>query len=377
MTLYLGVTYHNVMTSRGRHEGGLASRYRDHVLTQPVALRSVLERFREGSVFQDWDARWRERGRPLVVLTGMGASLFAAEVAAVSLARAGVFARAIATSDLLDYELAALPSQRFLVVVSQSGESAELAGLLERVETDELHVITNRPDSTLAKHCRKTAVLGVAQDESVALSTYTGSLAALLLLSAGFADARRGVVAARLRAAADEIERRVPGWDAQALGLAGRLANVRSVSFIGWGWGIGSARESALLFKEGARTFSEAMSAAMFRHGAVEVVDERHAVVLFMNDRGDPRREDAWAYVAELLDLPGQVFVIGPDMPRDLAGQGLVEIPAGDGTEASVLTEIVPVQLLAGHLAREVGFQAGIFRNTTPVVSRTPIRSGA
>lgn len=354
----------------------LQGRYRAQLLAQPAAIEGVTARFREGSAFQDWAAQWRERGRPLVVLTGMGASLFAAEVAAVFLAREGVFVRAIATSDLLDYELASLPAERFLVVVSQSGESAELAGLLERLDSDELYVVTNRPDSALAKECRHTAVLGVAQDESVALGTYTGSLAALLLLSAELAGVRGPVVRDGIHAAAHDIEHELAGWDAQAIEVANLLADVRCVSFLGWGWGIGSARESALLFKEGARTFSEAMSAAMFRHGAVEVVDERHAVVLFLNDRGDPGREDAWAYVAELLRLPGHVITIGPDLPGDLAGPGLVAIRAGDGTPASVLSEIVPVQLLAGHLASRVGFEAGAFRNTTPVVSRTPIRIG-
>jgi glucosamine 6-phosphate synthetase-like amidotransferase/phosphosugar isomerase protein len=129
--------------------------------------------------------------------------------------------------------------------------------------------------------------------------------------------------------------------------------------------------------KEAARVPSEAMSAAQFRHGAVEVVDRRQAIVFFMNDRGDAQREDAWAYVAELVALDTTVVVIGPEPPSDVRGPRLLHVRAGDTLgEAAPIAEIVPIQLLAAQLAKSAGFEAGGFRNTTPVVSRIPVRTG-
>lgn len=349
----------------------------DSIVAQPRALRDVIKRHEQANELADWGSEWRHRERPFIVLAGMGASLFAAEAIAVGLVREGIAARAIAVSELLDYELNGLPSETFIVAVSQSGESAEIKALLQKVPAESLYAITNRDDSTLGRRCRRTAVLGVPPDRSVAITTYTASLAILQLLATHLTAPDGKAVAGQVTAlakTADEIKRLLPVWEAQVRELALRLKGVHSIYLVGWGSGVASAREAALLLKEGARTPSEAMSSAMFRHGAVEVLDERFAVVFFMNDQGDPSREDAWAYVAELLQLRSQVIVIGHDIPSDLSSPWLFEIDAGDATARTVISEIIPIQLLAWRIAQERGFEAGVFRNTSPVVSRPPIR---
>jgi glucosamine--fructose-6-phosphate aminotransferase (isomerizing) len=350
------------------------NRYLQDVLGQPTALRAAVSD--SGLTAARWAQEWHESGRRPIVFTGMGASLFAAEAVSAVLSRDGIRSRAIATSDLLDYELAALADDPFLVVVSQSGESAELAGLMERVAPDRVRAVTNRAEGRLAEWAGDSLVMGASPDLSVAIRSYTVTLAVLLL----FASALRTgveVAVARILAAADEIERATDAWQSAARSIATRLSGVQFVTYLGWASGIASAREASLLMKEGARVASEAMSAAQFRHGAVEVVDRRQAIVFFMNDRGDAQREDAWAYVAELVALDTTVVVIGPEPPSDVRSPRLLHVRAGDTLEeAASIAEIVPIQLLAAELAQSAGFEAGGFRNTTPVVSRIPVRTG-
>ena len=350
------------------------TQYLQDILGQPTALRAVVSD--SGPTAGRWAQEWHGSGRRPILFTGMGASLFAAEAVSAVLSRDGIASRAIATSDLLDYERATLADDPFLVVVSQSGESAELAGLMARVAPDRVRAVTNRAEGRLADWAGDTLVIGAIPDLSVAIRSYTVTLAALLLLAAAL---RTGVGAAatRILAAADEIQRDTGAWQSAARSVASRLSEVQFVTFLGWGSGIGSAHDASLLMKEGARVPSEAMSAAQFRHGAVEVVDRRQATVFFMNDRGDAQREDAWAYVAELMALDTTVVVIGPEPPSDVRTPRLLHVRAGDTLEeAGALAEIVPIQLLAAELAQSSGFEAGSFRNTTPVVSRIPVRTG-
>lgn len=348
------------------------TRYEDDVHGQPDALRTIAARFgRPASAFVAWADAWRAAGQPPIVLTGMGASLYAAQGIQASLARAGLPVRAIATSDLLDFEAGALESG-FTIVVSQSGESTEAKDLLGQIEPGRVFSITNRPGSTLGASSGQSVSLEIPGDRSVAVRTYTCSLAALLFLAAELEGRQRSAVGRAVRGAADEIDRMLPTWDAATAPLADAVARARFVSFVGWNAGIASAHEAALLMKEGARTPSEGMGAAQFRHGAVEVVDERHVTVVFANSVGDSDREDYRAYIAEFAALPGTVVTVGADVPAAHA-PGVIHLPTEDrGSPANGIADIVPIQLLAGRVAARLGFEAGEFRNTTPVISERP-----
>lgn len=348
------------------------SRYDDDVRGQPDALRDIVDRFGgPTSALIGWADAWREAAHPPIVLTGMGASLFAAQGVQASLARAGLPVRAIATSDLLDFETAAL-EVGFTIVISQSGESTEVKDLVEHVEPGRVFSLTNRQTSTLGSSAGHTVNLGVPRDRSVAVRTYTCSLAALLFLAAELEGTPRSMVSSAVLGAAVEIDQMLPVWDQAAERLAERVTEARLVSFVGWNSGIATAQEAALLMKEGARAPSEGMGAAQFRHGAVEVIDERHITVVFANSVGDSAREDHQAYIAEFAALPGTVVAVGADVPR-IAPKEVVHLVTQDrGSPANGIVDIVPIQLLAGHVATRLGFEAGEFRNTTPVISERP-----
>lgn len=351
--------------------GTTKSTFLDEVAAQPAALRQVATHFgADSSPFVGWARSWRDEGARPIVLTGMGASLFALESANTILALAGVRSRVIPTSDLLETELRAL-DDAFVVVVSQSGESTEVKELLALVEPRRVHALTNHSDSSLARSGADVAHLGVASDRSVALVTYTASLAALVLLCAELGRGSRSWYAARIEQVADEIAATLPAWAVRAEALAPAVERACSMTVVGWGAAIGVAHEAALLFKEAARLPAEGMSASQFRHGAVELVDERHVTVVLANRTREGAREDRAAHIAELAALPGRVIVIGdepvPASPR-LTQVRTVERESPLGS----LADIVPLQLLAASVAARTGFEAGEFRNTTPVIAERP-----
>src|SRR5665213_3663813 len=163
-----GLTYNDVTMSSNLTEDTLTNQ----VAAQAATIRATIARVVADGTLRDWGEAWRGAGKPPLVLTGMGASLFAAEAAAVELQRAAASARAIPTSDLLDFELDSLSDKTWIVAVSQSGESIEMVALTDRVPSDRLLAITNREGSRLASRCLRTLLLGINTQETVAVSTY-------------------------------------------------------------------------------------------------------------------------------------------------------------------------------------------------------------
>ncbi len=87
-----------------------------------------------------------------VIFTGMGSSLSACIPATIILAEHGMPALALETSELVSAYHRLLGEKSLLVVVSQSGQSAEIVRLVEDLDGRvSLIGVTNTPDSPLAK----------------------------------------------------------------------------------------------------------------------------------------------------------------------------------------------------------------------------------
>lgn len=351
------------------------SQYYDDVRGQPAALRALSASLgSDVSPLAQWAGDWRRGGRPPIVLTGMGASLFAAEAFVPTLVLAGLQARAVATSDLVDFEQR-IADGAFVVALSQSGESAEIKELLAQLDPARIHAITNQLDSPLGMGAGNVLNLALPPDRSVAVKTYSGSVVALAFLAAELLGMPRSAVMEGVDSLADEIEAEIPAWDIAAAEIADTLKAIRSISFIGWRGGIASAREAALLVKEAARTPGEGMSAAQFRHGAVELVDQRHATFVLINATDVAPDEDRMTYVQELHALPGFLAVVGSMTGTARAGDPPTLRTIDRRSPLGSVADMVPLQLLARHIAEGSGFEAGDFRNTTSVIRERPTGS--
>jgi glucosamine 6-phosphate synthetase-like amidotransferase/phosphosugar isomerase protein len=71
-----------------------------------------------------------------IVFTGMGGSYDECYVPVAALARRGVASQMILSSELLHFRLPALPAGALLACVSQSGESAEVVAVVERLRRE-------------------------------------------------------------------------------------------------------------------------------------------------------------------------------------------------------------------------------------------------
>src|SRR5512134_3954884 len=125
--------------------------FRD-VLDQPLALRETHRGLEVSRALAGIAARLADGGFRRVVLTGMGSSYHGLAPLHLRLVGAGHQPATVESSELLHYQQALLGPDTLLVLVSQSGRSAEIVRLLEAVRGRGVATIgvTNTAQSPLA-----------------------------------------------------------------------------------------------------------------------------------------------------------------------------------------------------------------------------------
>ncbi len=278
-----------------------------------------------------------------LILSGMGSSLWACYPLCDYLAARGILSTVMDAAELLHYQQRAC-RDAVVILVSRSGESVEVVKLLPLCKTQGATIIgiTNEPGSTLARQSDHVVLMASRADEAVAVQTYTATLATLYLL--GAAVVAEPSAEGELRSLIASMAAGMNEWVAASETWRSFFENASTIYLLARGASVASAMEGALLFHEVAKFPAISMGAGSFRHGPVEVVDDKFRAVVFAPN--DATRELNLALARDLTRLGGQVHCIHPDAPAALAP----------------VIEIVPVQLAALRLAEWRGIVPGKFR---------------
>lgn len=329
------------------------------ILGQGESLGSALRyQFGEGAATLK-EAASLLRSRKRVLISGIGASLFASIPLEYSLCSLGIDAVAIEAGELLHYRHDAF-ADAVAVIVSRSGESIEVARLLAVLKGRQPIIgISNEPQSLLAQSADVSINISSRPDEMVAIQTYTATLLALHLLAGAVVNSMNAT-REKLEALEPELSCLVQSnmdarfqWDAF-------FDSDFPVYLLARGPSCASAFEGALLFNEVAKSPAIGMAIASFRHGPVEVVDSRFKGLVFAPQ--GRTREINLALARDLTAFGGHVRVIGPPPQHLSAGDWC---PTPDVPEAlAPLFEIVPAQVAALRLAELRGIAPGSFRYT-------------
>lgn len=330
-----------------------ASGFVADVLAQPGALRDTLAVLaaprRE---VRELAARFRVGQGHRLVLTGVGASHAALNWLLFRLTPLGFCPLLVETGELLGEAGAVMNEQAVLVVVSQSGRTAEVVDLLAAAAGRTVVAVTNDPSSPLARGAAHVYATRAGGEHSVPCKTYVTALAALAALAGDFAARPRVSDLELLGAAADAMGAYLDGWEAKAAELAERLGGARSLLVCGRGYSLGSAIAGAMTLREAARTHAEAVSGAQFRHGHMEMIQSGAAVLMLRGAESSAPMQEKLA--RDIEERGGTVVMVGS------GSDGAARLPDCDPTTLALL-EILPAQLAAIGLARRQGIEPGVF----------------
>ena len=340
------------------------SEYIDNILGQPAALRSVLAGL-DLRLVSHLAGRVRAGDFDRIILTGMGASLFAAYPAYTILAGGGLPAWWLETGELAESARALVTPKTLLWVVSQSGRVPEGIALLDALSGRPPALVlatTNKLDSPLAARAGLVLPLHTAEEQGVATRSYVNTLAVAQLAALAMAGHDLSPALDLLGRASETLEAYLLSWEQTVAAFAHLLPQPDRLLLLGRGASLAAALDGALVLKEAARAHVEGMSIGQFRHGPLELADSRLTVLVFAGPASQAAADRQLART--IVDCGARAVWMGRDGDHS---PDTVPVPAAEGIGLPI-AQIVPVQLLSLYLAQGQGFEAAAFRHLGKVV---------
>ena len=338
--------------------GKFPDRFVAEIAEQPQALR----RAGRGLVEQSGQlARLREAvaSSRSILFTGMGSSYDACYPIVTALAGQGRPCSMLDTAELLHFRMPLLKPDSLLVCVSQSGESAELVRLIDRLPAGgrpTIAAVTNGSANTLAAAADIALDTCAGEELGPSTMTFVGAMAVLEALTGD----------PPLERAALEMERLLADPDGAADHLSAWIDGRPTLALVGRGSARAAAEMGALTLKEAARFPAESMQAAQFRHGPLELAGP-HLAVLVIATEPDTRPLEL-KLAGELAAAGAAVLVVSQDGDCPEGAEAIPVGPLSGGLAAAAAT--VPAQLLAWRLARCRGLTPGEFAIAGKVTTR-------
>jgi glutamine---fructose-6-phosphate transaminase (isomerizing) len=298
-----------------------------------------------------------------VVLTGMGASFHALHVLHLALIAQGFTSLMLETSELVHYQSGLLDGPKtLLIVVSQSGQSAEIVRLL-RVNRKRCPIIavTNTAASTLARQANAVVLTYAGVEFSVSCKTYVSAIMALQWLGEVLCQGDAKREQRRLMQAATVVEAYLASWRDKVEELVKVVPNVRHLFLLGRGNSLAAVGTGALVLKEASHFPAEGMSSAAFRHGPFEMLDPDTLVLVFGGER--KTRALSRKLVEDIRARGGGAQLIGEDGALECCRL------ADYGSMLRPFLEILPIQMLTLGFAALRGLEAGRFVRASKITS--------
>ena len=371
---------HVVWDIEAAEKGGYEHFMMKEIMEQPRAVKSTVEpRIRDGKIhFEDFDLTAEElKGFNKIVITACGSAYHAGVVGKYvieSLCRIPVECE---LASELRYRNPIIDSHTLLIVISQSGETADTIAAMRECMSRGAHAlaIVNVVGSTIARIANSVIYTHAGPEIAVATTKgYTTQLAALYLFAVWAAgllgridETRYGELIGSIRDLPRLVQRAID-LNVHVKYLAERWHELRSLFFIGRNIDYAAAMEGSLKLKEISYIHSEAYAAGDLKHGTIALIDEKRLVVALccqtaLFDKMVSNIQEVKARGAKVLGLAlegnRRIFAEADDV---------LYVPQGEQLFAA-LPEIIPLQLFAYFIARENGCDIDKPRNLAKSVT--------
>lgn len=326
------------------------------ILDQPEALRRLIEPSSTAELTDVAAHHWDR-----IVLTGMGSSHFAGMPTWRRLTAAGRSAWAVDAGQLLDNPDLVTPNT-LLIATSQSGASAEVVEILDRVDDGTMNrarIVGVAADdgSPLARRSDAYLPLMSGNEATVSTKSYLNTLAVHRRIVAAFESEDADVATAEISEAASLVETRVAAGVDDALARDILDHERPRLAAIGKRDDAATALYAALITKESSKVAIEGYVGGEFRHGPFELAGRGMTAFVY----GAHRAADDAALSRLAEDVAGtgaRVILVGD---LDIPGAVSIDAPRVGSSLTALATGSVAAQLIAVALARANEVVPGAF----------------
>jgi glucosamine--fructose-6-phosphate aminotransferase (isomerizing) len=379
------VTWDPIMAEKG----GFKHFMQKEIFEQPRAVRDTLLgriSLETGKVFLDEMDITEEEFRTFrnVRIVACGTSWHAALAGKFMIEKLAKIPVEVDYGSEFRYRDPILDNKTLAIMISQSGETADtLAGQREaKSKGAKTLAICNVVGAMVTREANGTIYTHAGPEIGVASTkAFTGQLTALYLIALYLAQTRTALSADKARELMHELTslpqklETILQRDDEYEELAKKLFRFTNFLYLGRGIHYPIALEGALKLKEISYIHAEGYPAGEMKHGPNALIDENlPVVILATRDEKDPssmtRYEKTVSNIQEVQARDGIVISIvteGDTLARQ-ASDHVIEIPNSLEILSPIL-EIVPLQLLAYHIAVRRGCDVDQPRNLAKSVT--------
>jgi glucosamine--fructose-6-phosphate aminotransferase (isomerizing) len=368
----------SLMVDKGNYRHYMAKEIHE----QPEVVGRTLAHYLDlgsGTVRLPFDLAFDAKALSRVTISACGTAFYAGIVARYWLERFARLAVEIDIASEFRYREAPLPKDGLMIVVSQSGETADTLAALRYAKSQGQHVlsIVNVETSTIARESDTVAQTLAGPEIGVASTkAFTCQLAVFACLALALGRARGVLTEAREKELVAELIA-TPGLMARVLKDEARIepvardvARASSVLYLGRGTSYPLALEGALKLKELSYIHAEGYAAGELKHGPIALID--FAIPVIVLAPHDASLEKTVSNLQEVAARGGHLILIGPESARVAASAelaGFIEMPEVAAGAFAALVYAVPAQLLAYHVAVFMGKDVDQPRNLAKSVT--------
>ena len=343
---------------------------------QPVSVRGA---FRTQSIYLDLMASTLNRAKK-VFLLACGTSYHACLVAEYAFANlAKIQATPVVASEFIDGYGALLDSDTVVLVVSQSGETADTLTAVRGAKDRGASIlgITNVMGSTLTRLSDVYIGQNSGPEMGVAATkTFTSQVSVLMKLVLALSRKRETLSKTEI-ANIEAGFSKVPDWISTVLmteeehvkRIAQEHLDERSFCFLGRGVNVATALEGRLKLLELTYLPAIAYAAGESKHGFISVIEEGFPVIFVA-----PRDEAYSKIIGNVMEMKArgaQVISVVEEGDPEVSklSDEVIMVPKGIPSILSPIVTVVPLQLLAYYMAVGKGYNPDFPRNLAKSVT--------
>ncbi len=365
------------LVDKGNHRHFMAKEIHE----QPEVVGRTLAHYLDmsaGAVRLPFDLPFDVQKLSRITISACGTAYYAGLVAKYWFERYARLPVEIDVASEFRYRDAPLPQNGLMIVISQSGETADTLACLRYAKEQGQHIlcVVNVPTSTIARESDVVAPTLAGPEIGVASTkAFTCQLAVLAGLAVAFGRARGALDQAREQALVTELMA-TPGLMAEAVklepqieSLARDLAKATDVLYLGRGTNYPLALEGALKLKEISYIHAEGYAAGELKHGPIALIDEKMPVIVLAPF--DSVFEKTVSNMQEVAARGGNIILIGDQRAQHESAVNFFRaiIMPEMAPDFAAIPYAVPVQMLAYHTAVVMGKDVDQPRNLAKSVT--------
>ncbi len=275
----------------------------------------------------------------------------------------GRLATAFVGSEFKAYEQF-LDKKSLLFAVSQSGETADVLEALATGEKKGSKILSllNVVGSSMDRMSKQSLFINTGPEIAVASTkAATAQIAVLILLAYAFADKLAEGKHVMRSVVKDVKHWLTPDLSHEIKKVAERLKHTNDLYIIGRGLNAPVAHEAAIKIQEVSYIHAEGFPGGELKHGPIALIQKGTPVISLMPN--DETKRDMESNTTELKSRGAYIIGIAPESNKLF--DEWIQVP--DLGVASPIASIIPIQLLAYHLA--------VFRGNDPDKPRNLAKS--